>query len=501
MAFAWKQKSIFLDARCKLALLISLLCVSTASSPVALAQDAIRVETNEVLLPAIVYDKERFGHLQKDTTNLFRAYFVGEMQVANDIIEGVVIRDLAVVDFQVLEDGMEQTVQKVTYERSLYWNVRDNRGHHTEYIGPGGGKWSTAEWPPNVVGEIEPPYYLIAYAPPESPEGSCHQIKVKVNRRNAVVLARGEYCNSKHSASDPLTGTTLGKQMESDLGSATHSNIDISPLAIAFHTDNDAARVHVSLDWPWKSLKRDARTIGVLGAVFKKDGSLITRFSDFFDSAEPGHGFNGRYGAPHSNDALTRYERQFIVPPGEYDLRVVLSDGTKFGRAEIPLTVDSYDGKELAISAISLCKQVEDVSAYSPQHHPKLPGAWTAKLPGNYVPLVSNDIEFKPTGNTRFKKGETLYTYFEVYDPLLGVGPQATVEIQIRIVDLKTGELKSDSQHISATPYVKAGNPVITIGRGIDISRLPKGSYRLYVQATDSRGKTTGWRTASFTVE
>lgn len=71
MAFAWKQKSIFLDARCKLALLISLLCVSTASSPVALAQDAIRVETNEVLLPAIVYDKERFGHYKRTPRTCF----------------------------------------------------------------------------------------------------------------------------------------------------------------------------------------------------------------------------------------------------------------------------------------------------------------------------------------------------------------------------------------------------------------------------------------------
>jgi hypothetical protein len=35
----------------------------------------------------------------------------------------------------------------------------------------------------------------------------------------------------------------------------------------------------------------------------------------------------------------------------------------------------------------------------------------------------------------------------------------------------------------------------------MDISKLPKGSYRLDVQATDSAGKSTPWRTASFTVE
>jgi hypothetical protein len=99
----------------------------------------------------------------------------------------------------------------------------------------------------------------------------------------------------------------------------------------------------------------------------------------------------------------------------------------------------------------------------------------------------------KPTANTRFKRGETLYTYFEVYEPLLAGQSPATVQIQMRIVDVKTGELKTDPQPLSATPYAKAGSPVIPIGRGIDISKLPTGSYRLEVQANDSAGKSTPW--------
>jgi len=58
-----------------------------------------------------------------------------------------------------------------------------------------------------------------------------------------------------------------------------------------------------------------------------------------------------------------RYDTQVEVPPGEYNLRVALGDGTRFERAEIPLTVDSYDRNALSVSAISLCKQISDVSA------------------------------------------------------------------------------------------------------------------------------------------
>jgi hypothetical protein len=141
------------------------------------------------------------------------------------------------------------------------------------------------------------------------------------------------------------------------------------------------------------------------------------------------------------------------------------------------------------------------VSAYSSGKPPKLPGAWTAKIPGNYLPLVSKDIEFKPTADARFKKGQTLYSYFEVYEPSVGGQSPATVQVQMRIADRKTGEVMSDSAPVSATPYVKAGNPVIPIGRGMDIRGLPIGSYRLDVQATDSTGQSTAWRTANFTIE
>jgi hypothetical protein len=45
------------------------------------------------------------------------------------------------------------------------------------------------------------------------------------------------------------------------------------------------------------------------------------------------------------------------------------------------------------------------------------------------------------------------------------------------------------------------GNPVIPVGEEIAIDKLHSGDYRLEVQASDSTGKCTVWRAASFTVE
>jgi hypothetical protein len=476
------------------------LCSLASATP---AQEAIRVETNQILVSVFVLDKDGLQRLRNDPGTLFRAAFAGDMKLVDAISDGVVIRGLTAADFHVFDDGKERIIQNVSYVRSLYWDVRDNAGHHTEYIGPGGGKWSTAEWPPGLIAEIVPPFYTIAYALPDSPEDSCHGIKVTVNRRNALIAARDEYCNVKHDASDPIKGTKLGTQLESEIATEKDDRVDVSLLAPPLFTNSNAARVHISVDWSWGSRQPQSSTLGVLGLIFKKDGTPVTRFSDL---AGGGGGREGEWTKlpgsriEHANK-WTHYETQLNLPPGEYELRVALGNGTRVGRTDIPLKVDGYDRNELAISEVSFCKQVSDVAAYSSQNRPNLPGAWGQKLPASYAPLMSRDVEFKPTGNTHFKKGGTLYTYFEIYEPLIEGQSPAGVQIKMRIIDLKTGEAISDSQPISAAPYVKAETPIIPVGRGMDISKLPIGSYRLDVQATDSRGKITPWRSANFRVE
>lgn len=482
--------------------ILALMAGTSSLCCLALAQDPIRVQTNQVLIPVIVVDKKRFDQVGKEGS-----IYTNLPGMVNAVASSVLVHGLTTADFQVFDDGKEQSIQNVTEETSLFWEVRDNAGHHTEYMGPGGGKWSTAEWAPGLVRDIDPPqHYVVAYAVPESPEGSCHHIIVKVNRPNTLVAARSGYCNTQHSASDPLKGTTLGAQMESYLASTSGNKVYISLLATTFYSANEAPRVHIAIEWPWESLKAESKAKGVLGMVFDKEGSLLTRFSDLADREGvsdrdwpnwPGH----TKARAEMGEVESRYETQIKLAPGEYDLRVVLGDGKRFGRAEIPFTVDVFDRKGLAISTISLCKQIDDVSASSSGQPSVLAGAWTAKLLGNYVPLISDDIEFKPTADMRFKKDETLYTYFEVYEPLLPTAPSTTVDFRVRIVDRKTDEVRSDSPPVSATPYVKPGSPVIPIGRKTNISNLPKSSYRLDVHATDSAGKTTPWRSVNFTVE
>jgi hypothetical protein len=467
-----------------------------------LAQDPIRVETNEVLIPAAVFDVELSRALKKDPKELFKAILAGDVKRADNISESVLVRGLTEADFRVFEDGKPVPVRSVTFERSPYWDFQDSKYFHTEFVGLGEGKWSTREWPAGQVAAVTPSHYIIAYSRPDSPEGSCHEVKIEVNRPKSAVLAHGNYCNTIHLSSDPLNGTPLGNQLEKELASSTDSSFGITATTASLFAEGNTTRVHVALDWSWKSLAHHFTAIGVLEMVYKKDGTLAARFSDGYESPVNGQRLPRDLFEGIKRDQFpVRYETQLFLPPGEYELQIALSDGTNFGRTKLPLTVDDLDRKATAISAVSLGKQVQNASGYSEQTPSKLMGTWAVNVPGKFKPLVSNGVEFKASGDTRFKKDQILYTYFEVFEPLLEAGSATAVTIQERVVDLKTGESVSDPGFISAMSYAKPGSALIPVGRGIHISNLPDGSYRLDVRAADSAGNRTDWRSANFTVE
>ena len=189
----------------------------------------------------------------------------------------------------------------------------------------------------------------------------------------------------------------------------------------------------------------------------------------------------------------TRFITEIELAPGEYDLAVVLSDGEKFGRAEAHVYIEKYDGKQLALSSVLLGKRIRDAHAAAVENA-------TANFAPNYVPLVSKGIQVSPTGDTRFGQGEHLYAYFEVYEPQI-TSQTTEVRAHVRIVDANTGEIKKDFGNIDAAPYINPGSTVIPIGREVPLQSLPKGSYHLEVQATDSSGQSTPWRAANFSVE
>jgi len=190
----------------------------------------------------------------------------------------------------------------------------------------------------------------------------------------------------------------------------------------------------------------------------------------------------------------TRYKTQMDLPPGEYKLQVVLSDGWNLGLAQMPLTLAPYDRKGLALSSVVLCKRLRDAAVATKE-------AAAANFAPQYHPLVSKGIEFSPAGDASFAKDSQFFAYFEVYEPLLTQEPATSVKVQMRILDSGTGTVKTEFAPLDAAPYKDPESGVFRVARTILIRKLPKGAYRLEARVQDSAGGITDWRGADFTVE
>jgi hypothetical protein len=496
-------------------------------------QAPMRAQSNLVLVPAFVIDKKAMSRVTDaewecaDAENTtFRALLPSQPYTQEDCSHADA-HGLAAPDFHVFQAGVEQKVEQVAVER-YHVAARDNMTWHAETSLTPTGIWSSSD----LLGLLQPDlvrwFYRLAYVPRDSVPG-CHRIEVRVDRPGTVLFARDQYCTGQ-SMSDLLYATPYGKQLENDLASPKREKIRLSLQAGYFYTLSGQARVEVSLEFPWNKLfhtwNLDTKTlfarIGVLGTAYGKDGRLAARFGDLMyppywptfvqvNGASPAllaaEDDRGPYGLePNLADQLqsalsrkdpawlpARYETQMDLAPGDYDLRVVLGDTQNSGTAEVPLHIESYDGKGLGISSVMLCKRFRDAHVAAVERA-------AASFAPQYIPLVSKAIEVTPAGDTGFKRGQVLMPYVEIYEPLLATAPATGVQAHFRVFEAKTAQMRDDFT-VDGHPFEGPGALVIPVTWEILTDKVPKGAYRLEVQATDSAGGSTPWRTADFTIE
>src|SRR3984957_19027267 len=79
-------------------------------------------------------------------------------------------------------------------------------------------------------------YYLLGYRPAVSTEGSCHSLKVKVERGGTAVRARSGYCNIRPT--DLLAGNPIEKDLETRASGEMKGNVAASMEAPFFYTSS-----------------------------------------------------------------------------------------------------------------------------------------------------------------------------------------------------------------------------------------------------------------------
>jgi len=334
-------------------------------------------------------------------------------------------------------------------------------------------------------------YYILGYVPPESHEGSCHTLRVKVERSGAQVRARSGYCDSKPL--DYLAGKPVARQLEEHARGNQTGAIPASALAPYFYTSPETARVNLALEIPGKAIQFDKAkgkyhaVVNVLGIAVKPDGTVAARFSDTVDlNLEKNEMEDFQNHSYH-------YENQFYIAGGQYSLKLALNSGEKFGQFELPLVVDHYDPKNFGISDLALSKQFYRVSDMST--------ALDSQLLQDRTPLVTQGLQMVPSASSRFKTSDRVAIYLEVYEPLIADASAPRVGLRLRIMDKKTGEQRLEAGVPDTASSVIPGNPVIPMGVPLPVDRLQPGTYVVELRATDSAGHSSAVRKAEFSVE
>jgi VWFA-related protein len=339
-------------------------------------------------------------------------------------------------------------------------------------------------------------YYLLAYSPPESAEGSCHTIRVKANRGGLNLRARSGYCNVK--SADLLAGKPVEQELASRLSGTQPGTLPAAPLqAPFFYTSPNTARVNVVLDLPTAEVKfqkvkgKQHAELNVLGIAYRPNGNVAARFSDTvkldFDEKKQAEEFVRK---PY------HYENQFDAGAGQYALKIAFnSGGQSFGKVEMPLTIEPFDGKQFAVSGLALSTSIRRVS--------DLESGLDAEMLEGRVPLIASGFEFTPAGAHQFNLSENLLVYFEIYEPLLtdpNAAPLTRVVTQLLVLDRQSGSAKVDSGGVDLAKYLHTGNPVVPVGLRIPLNGLVAGAYRLEVRSIDSAGRATT-RTTDFNLQ
>ena len=336
------------------------------------------------------------------------------------------------------------------------------------------------------IAKEEREYYLLSYTPPESPMGNCHALRVKVSRGGTAVRSRSGYCYTKPA--DILAGTPAERELQGRLAGSEAGAAAASMQAPFFYSGPETARVNLAMEIPSGGIRFEKvkgkfhAEVNVL-AVAYRDDQPAARSSDVVKLD-----FDNQAAVDAFQQKPLHYENQFEIAPGKYNLKVAFGQtGGVFGKLESALAIDAYDGQRVGISALTFSRQVrpaEDASAVD-----------MALMEGR-TPLVARNVEYIPSGESRFPQGERFRLYFELYDPQLLTGA-SSVSARIETFDKKTGRSMSRLDTGNVSGNARPGTNTIAIG--VTMPALPPGSYRTELHAAGA-GSDSAARSVEFDV-
>jgi VWFA-related protein len=347
--------------------------------------------------------------------------------------------------------------------------------------------------------------YTLGYVPQESPEGSCHELKVTVDRPDVKVRGRNLYCNVKEIT---LASTNPLEAELENLAASPHAGNTAAAASLPFfYETGGVARVDLALEIPASVLNPNVdmahealtpvlvpteangrlhASMDVLGLAYNLGGGVAARFGDKVSF----HFANCQQFDSFIQHPL-RYEHQFEIAPGNYRFKLIFrTTKDRFGVVETPLAVDPVDAAQLSVSAIALSHNVQPVSQDDAQE----------ELDEGKKPLIFRGNQITVAGSDILPKAGIAEAYFEIYQPpAAGAGP-VQLTMRLRLVDAQSNLPKWDSGDVDLSALAKSGGRAIPVALKLPVASLPAGTYRAELVVKDSTGGETA-RSVQFRTE
>jgi VWFA-related protein len=178
-----------------------------------------------------------------------------------------------------------------------------------------------------------------------------------------------------------------------------------------------------------------------------------------------------------------QYDTGLTLPPGKYDIRFLARENQtgKMGTFETMLTVpDLNTERALRVSSIIYSNDRQPVTA-------AVGSATSDRRALANDPLIENGQKTVPSITRAFRKDQTMYVYFEVYDPTPNTekAPDLTAD-----VELMRGARKVYASTPSDVKKLDSGRPgVARFLFQIPMAKFPSGQYTTQVNIFDTTGK------------
>ncbi len=332
-------------------------------------------------------------------------------------------------------------------------------------------------------------YYILGYYSKNAAEdGKFRKVQVKLVSKELQSSTKLDFRNGYYASKTFAKFTNSDKERQLEEALTLGDPVSELPLALEvdyFRVARDRYLVPISVKIP-----------GSVLVLAQKGGKQSTDFDFIGQVREAG---NGRLvGGVRDNIPVKlsdadvsqlehrhlQYDAGLTLPPGSYDLKFLARENQtgKMGTFETNFVVpDLTASRNLRMSSVILSSQKEDVKA-------AVGSADSDKRALANHPLIQNGKKTVPSITRVFRKDQTLYVYFEVYDP--AADPASKAPNLTAQVELLQGPRRAFSSMPEQQVKLVPNRPgVSSFNFQIPLAKMNAGQYTAQINVIDEVGK------------